>query len=135
EARCGPEAEASRSPWRVRFDQRGARPLSRRRRGGSKNLPMALTPCLHGVLVAAALFAAGCTTPQSLDGWFEDAAVRHDADLDFPAAAAILEGFDEPRPNDELERGDRALYGVRLADEDFLVLFEVEGAVAESSGS
>ena len=96
---------------------------------------MALTPSLRGALVAATLFVAGCTTPQSLEGWFEDAAVRHDANLDSPAAAAILEGFDEPRPNEELERGDRVLYGVRLADEEFLVLFEVEGAVAESSGS
>lgn len=96
---------------------------------------MALTPRLRGALVAAALLAAGCTTPQSSDGWFEDTESRHDADFDFPAAAAILDGFDEPRPKIGLERGDRALYGVRLANEDFLVLFEVEGAVEESHGS
>ena len=77
------------------------------------------------------MLVAGCTAPQSLAGWFEDAAVWHETSLEFSAAAAILEGFDEPRSSQELERGDRALYGVRLAGEEFLVLLEVEGKVAE----
>lgn len=108
----------------------------RESRGGSRYRSlMALSPCLRGALLASALTVAGCTTPQSLEGWFADAAVRHDVNFDFPAAEAILKGFDEPRPNEELECGDRALYGVRLAGEDFFVLFVVEGEVAEFSGS
>ncbi|MCR9248739.1 MAG: hypothetical protein NXI31_27230 [bacterium] len=96
---------------------------------------MAWTPCLRGLLVAGALFVTGCAVPQSLEGWFEEAAVWHGAKFDFPGAAAILEGFDEPRPNDEFERGDRALYGMRLAGEDFLVLFEVAGVPGEPFSS
>ncbi|MEZ5988877.1 MAG: hypothetical protein R3F30_07090 [Planctomycetota bacterium] len=85
--------------------------------------------------IAALLLATACATPRSPADWFERAADLHlRAAPAFPAAAAILQGFDEPGGPDRIEDGDRLLYGIHLEvggrTDSWLVLFEVEHAIA-----